>query len=75
VHSWFPTTVVICGCEAKQPVVVVGLNAISTCPSCGRGFRLHGVRQDIRTGKPPHFDIDVVVMSPASPAGEPEKPA
>ena len=64
--SWFPTTVLVCNCEAKQPVTVIGFNNISVCPHCGRGFRLHGVQQDIRTGKPPHFNIDVVVMPPTS---------
>lgn len=64
--GWFPTLNLVCNCEAKQPMLVVGFSNVSTCPHCGRGFQLHGVRQDVRTGEPPHFDLNIIVPRPAA---------
>lgn len=61
--AWFPTLNLICNCEAKQSLLIVGFGNVSVCQSCGRGFMLHGVKHDIRTGEPPHFDINIVLPS------------
>lgn len=78
VITWFPTVSVVCNCEAKQPVLLVGLGNLSVCPKCGRGFQLFGVTlPDLRQNpRPPHFDINIV-MPGASVAdeGEDHKPS
>ena len=63
VLAWFPTVSVVCNCEAKQPLLLVGLGNLSVCPQCGRGFQLFGVQQsDIRTAqKAPNFNINIVL--------------
>lgn len=59
--TWFPTLSLVCNCEAKQPLLVVGIGNVAECPKCGRGFQLHGVMFDVRTGKPPHFELNIVL--------------
>jgi hypothetical protein len=42
-----PQVLVQCACEAKEPVLLLGMGAQGTCPSCGRLFVLeevHGVK-------------------------------
>lgn len=68
VVSWSPTVVLTCNCEKKGTLLIVGFNLLAVCPHCGRGFQIHGVRHDIRTGEPPHFDINIV-MPQAPPNG------
>jgi hypothetical protein len=68
--AWFPTVSLICNCADKQPVLLVGLGSISVCPKCGRGFQLHGVRQDIRNGQPPHFDINIILPTASGTNGD-----
>ena len=35
--GWFPTVHIVCACEAKEPVLLVG-DAVGVCPACHRGF-------------------------------------
>lgn len=58
---------IVCNCEAKTPLLLVGLGGISYCKGCRKGFRVLGIEHDVRTGKPPHYHIDIVV-----PAGNAE---
>lgn len=69
--AWFPTINLICNCEAQSSLLIVGFKHLAICPHCGRGFELHGVQQDIRTGQPPHFDINIVLPSARVPEGKP----
>lgn len=64
VLAWFPSFMVMCNCLAPAPVLIVGFGSPSYCPACGRGIRVFGARQDIRDGKGPHFDIDVILPTP-----------
>jgi hypothetical protein len=70
INSWVPILSLTCNCDAKPALLIVGLGNLTMCPACKRGFQLHGVTQDIRTGKPPHFDLNIVL-----PAVEPGKPS
>lgn len=71
--TWFPTLSITCNCEAKQPVLLVGIGNLSVCVNCGRGFQLIGVRQNA-TGEPPHFDIHIVMAARAPETGAAEPP-
>lgn len=75
VVAWFPTLNLVCNCEAKQPLLVVGFGNLTVCPACKRGFMLQAVKHDSRTPTPPHFDINVVLATSQNGSGaEPPRP-
>lgn len=41
--SWFLTISIVCNCEAKEPVLLIG-NAIGTCQACGRRWQQQGMK-------------------------------
>jgi hypothetical protein len=64
VNAWFPTVTLTCNCLTGGQVLLVGFLTVATCPACARGFQLHSVQQDIRTGAPPHLLINVLIPGP-----------
>jgi hypothetical protein len=42
--------------------MIVGLGSVAVCPSCKRGVQVLGVRQDVRSGQPAHFDINIILL-------------
>jgi hypothetical protein len=41
--SWFLTIAIVCNCEAKEPVLLVG-NGVGRCTSCRRTFQSQGLK-------------------------------
>ena len=50
VNSGFPTALITCGCEAKTPVLLVGV-APGVCPMCRRVFVVQGFSFNGETGQ------------------------
>lgn len=57
--SWFPTVQIVCNCEAKEPVLLIG-NGAHECPACHRHFIVAKVEYDVQTGK---LNIGVAIVS------------
>lgn len=65
INAWIPVMNLTCNCE-KIPLLIAGLGHQVNCPKCAKGYKLNGIAHDIRTGQPPHFEIEVIL--PRSPA-------
>ena len=65
VKGWFPSVLIHCNCEAKEPMMIVGLGGVAQCPACGRGFTVTEIHHDARTGDGRVGISQVVVNPPA----------
>lgn len=73
VHGWFPTVLLSCSCEAKTPLMIVGLGAVAQCEACKRGFSISGLLHDAATGA---GSVSVgLAMPPAPPIDLDRKPS
>lgn len=46
-----PTVLASCGCEAKEPLLLIGLGAAAKCPACQRVFRVRAFEGSSDTGQ------------------------
>lgn len=50
VHGWFPTVLLQCQCDAKTPLMIVGLGAVAACEVCRRHFTIGALNHDPMSG-------------------------
>lgn len=55
IKGWFPTVLLVCNCEGKEPVMVPRGGA-AMCPACKKIYSIQAVRGDVNFG--------IGVMSP-----------
>ena len=63
--NFFVTVQIVCNCEAKEPVLLVG-NSISQCPGCRRAFQMQEIQANPGGGL--QFMIGLVAQQPAADA-------
>lgn len=49
--GWVPTVMITCNCEAKEPVLIVGVMQPAQCPACKRGFVVGAIQYNGQTGQ------------------------
>lgn len=59
--GWFPTVLIVCHCEAKAPVMIVGTKNASFCSGCKRAYQVGGVKFDARTNE---LNVQVITHMP-----------
>lgn len=50
-RGWFPTILIVCGCGAKEPIMIVGQKQIGQCKACKRAYQLQSLAFDAATNK------------------------
>jgi len=60
IKSWLACVNVVCNCEAKEPVLIVGFNMPAFCPACRRGFAIGVIQFNGQTGQN-HVGIGVIM--------------
>lgn len=61
--SWFPTALVVCNCDAKEPVQIVG-SGVHQCPACHRGFMIGALQYNAQTGQ---LNVNIAVVMAQQP--------
>lgn len=49
IAAWFPVVSIICACDAKTPLLIVGHQSVMTCPACKKNFMIGRIHLDPRT--------------------------
>ena len=71
VNSGFPTALITCGCDAKTPVLLVGV-VPSVCPACRRVFVVQKFAFDGETGSVQvSLRLGQMADAPPAPGGVP----
>ncbi len=64
IKGWFLTLNLVCNCDAKEPIMVVGsLGAVAKCPACNRVFQVQGAQSDAANNRM-SFQIAVGMAAP-----------
>lgn len=63
VKNGFATVVIQCGCEAKEPVLLIGGNP-GTCKACRRSFVCTGATFNAQSGQ---MQVQVGLIQPSMP--------
>lgn len=60
--SWFPTALIECQlCDAKNPILLVGLAAVAECPTCKAKFMILVIHYDAQQPQAAQIGIARVV--------------
>jgi hypothetical protein len=58
---WFPTVQIVCNCEAKEPLMLVGTTSLTACPACKKAYQIAALTFDRRTNK---FEVILAMGTP-----------
>lgn len=59
--SWCPTVLIVCNCEAKEPLMVVGSSRPTQCPHCKKTYQIARLEFDALKNK---FNVGLAVGVP-----------